>query len=416
MPADPDHLTDPFHLLSLSRYFSERSPLPTVALEGPTHIVRYFNPAFATLAKKTFDELVGHPFDEAVPEGDGNDCLAALHRVFRTGRPEFLTEQKHRQTPTAYWSYAMWAILGVGSTPIGVMIQVTDATEAAALHRQSLAMNEALVKSSVQQHELIDTIRQGEVDRRELQARLFHAQKLESLGVLSAGIAHDLNNILTPVLGFAEVAAVGLPADSDAIPMIEAVRVHVGRAADLVQQILAFAGKGRLVVRPVDLSRLAGEMADMLSPLASKKIELKYELASSLPPVEADATQIRQVVMNLVTNACEAVGDTNGIVTVRTGVLPAGDPTTRPPHPPLDVSERPTVFLEVSDSGSGIPAEVIDKIFDPFFTTKFAGRGLGLAVVQGIARAHRGSIQVRSTPGEGSSFSLLIASATTTAP
>jgi signal transduction histidine kinase len=402
--ADRDQPNDPFQLLSISPCFSERSPLPMVALEGPTQIVRYFNPAFATLASKAADELVGRPFVEAVPECNGNGCLAALNRVFHTGASEFLTEQEHRQTPSAYWSYALWAIPGTGRSPIGVMMQVTDATETAAFRQRSAAMNEALLVSSIRQHELIDTIQRGEQERSALQARLFQAQKLESLAVLSAGIAHDLNNILTPVLGFAELAAASLPADSDAASLLDAVQENVGRATDLVQQILAYAGKSRFVARPVDLSCLVSEMAAMLEPLSTKKVKLNYDLASFLPRVEADPAQVRQVVMNLVTNACDAIGDMEGFVTIRTGVRPA--------HSTLDVSDRPTVSLEVVDSGSGISPEVIDKIFDPFFTTKFAGRGLGLAVVQGIARAHRGSIRVRSSPGEGSTFCLLLPGST----
>jgi signal transduction histidine kinase len=395
---------DPVNLFSLAQSFTERSPLPMVALEGPTHIVLYCNPAFAKLTQKTSAELVGRPFAEAVPEGDGNGCLAALSRVFRTGVPECLAEQEHRQTPIAYWSYALWSILGAGSTPIGVIVQVTEATEAAAFRQRSTAMNEALLVSSIRQHEFIDTIQRGEQERSALQARLFQAQKLESLAVLSAGIAHDLNNILTPVLGFAELAAASLPLDSDATSLLDAVHENVGRATELVQQILAYAGKSRFVFRPVDLSGLVNKMADMLAPLATRKIELKFDLAGFLPLVKADATQVRQAVMNLVTNACEAIGDAAGVVNVRTGV--------RPTSATAELPEGPTVFLEVMDSGSGISADLIDKIFDPFFTTKFAGRGLGLAVVQGIARAHQGSIQVRSSPCEGSTFCLLLPGST----
>ncbi|HYH69449.1 MAG TPA: PAS domain-containing protein, partial [Urbifossiella sp.] len=219
----PDTGADPFDLARLCRYFSERSPQPVVAVAGPTHVVRYLNPAFARLAGKRPDELIGRPFAAAVPEGDGNGCLGALDRVYRTGTPENLAEQEHRQTPPAYWSYAMWAVLGADDRPAGVMVQVTEATAAAAFRRRAAALNEALLVSSVRQHELIDDIRRVEGERREVEARLFQAQKLESLGVLAGGIAHDLNNILTPVIGFAELAAASLPADSPAVRMLEEV-------------------------------------------------------------------------------------------------------------------------------------------------------------------------------------------------
>ena len=393
----------PFDLPGLCRYFSEWSPQPMVAVEGPTHVVRYLNPAFASLAGSRPDEMVGRPFDVG-PDRVGGACMAVLDRVFRTGKPENLAEQEHRRTPPTYWSYAMWAILGAGGRPAGVMIQVTEATEAAVFRERARAMNEALVVSSVRQHELIDAIRRGEQDRLELERQMFQAQKLESLGVLAGGIAHDLNNMLTPVIGFAELAAHALPPGSPASGLLEEVGKNAQRAADLVQQILAYAGKGRFVIQAVDLSGLVREMGALLRAAVSIGTEMGYDLAPTLPPVEADATQLRQVVMNLVTNASEAVAGGGGTVTVRTGSIPAAA-----------TPGGMDVFLEVSDTGVGMSADVIRKIFDPFFTTKFTGRGLGLAVVQGIARGHGGSLQVRSEPGNGSTFRLVLPCSTRTA-
>jgi signal transduction histidine kinase/CheY-like chemotaxis protein len=309
----------------------------------------------------------------------------------------------------------MWTIRGADEHPAGVMIQITEATETAVFRRQATAMNEALVVSSVRQHELIDTIRRSEQDRHELEVQMFQAQKLESLGVLAGGIAHDLNNMLTPVLGFAELASRSLPEDSPAAPMLGEVGRNALRAADLVQQILAYAGKGRFVIQSVDLSRLVREMGGLLGSAVSINTELGYDLAPALPPVEADATQLRQVVMNLVTNASEAVAESGGTVTVRTGLIQAEHQAPRSSLPKADLPGGSSVYLEVADSGRGMTADLIEKIFDPFFTTKFTGRGLGLAVVQGIARGHRGAVQVRSEPGRGSTFRLLLPCSTKTA-
>jgi signal transduction histidine kinase len=404
-------------LPQLCQYLSERSNQPMVAVEGTTHIVTYLNPAFARLVRKEKKDLIGRPFAEAVPEGAENGCLALLDRVFRTGIPETLAEQEHRQTQPrpVYWSYAVWAILGADERPAGVMIQVTDATETAAFRRQATAMNEALVVSSVKQHELIDAIRQGERERRELEAQMFQAQKLESLGVLAGGIAHDLNNMLTPVLGYAQLATDALPGDSPAVAMLEHVSTNARRAADLVLQILAYAGKGRFVIQPVDLSRLVREMGGLLRSAVSVNAELGYDLAPALPPVEADATQLRQVVMNLVTNASEAIAEGGGTITVRTGLIRADDRAPQSRNAKTDVPGGTAVFLEVADSGCGMTADVIRKIFDPFFTTKFTGRGLGLAAVQGIARVHGGAVQVFSEPGKGSTFRLRLPRSTMTA-
>jgi two-component system, cell cycle sensor histidine kinase and response regulator CckA len=391
----------PFDLSHLSRYFSEQSPQPMLAVEGPTHLVRYLNPAFATLVGKSVAELIGRPFAEAVPEGAANGCSTLLDRVLQTGRPEQLVEQEHRQEPPSYWSYSLWPILGPTARPAGVMIQVTEATAIAAFRQQAVAINEALVVSSVRQHAMIDTIQRGEQHRRELENQIFQAQKLESLGLLAGGIAHDLNNLLTPVLGYALLAAEYLPEDSPAVPMLEVVASSTKRAADLVQQILAFAGKGRFVVEPVEFSELIREMDVVLKGVISAQGSLQYELAADLPCVEGDVTQLRQVVVNLVTNAFESLAENVGTVTVRTGLAPK-------------TSSELSVFLEVEDTGCGMTAEKIEKIFDPFFTTKFTGRGLGLAVVQGIARGHRGSLQVRSTPGGGSTVRLTLPASTRT--
>jgi len=163
---------DPFDLPRLCRYFSELSPQPLVALEGKRHVVRYCNPEFARLIGQVPDELIGRTFAVAVPEGEGNGCLATLDRVLRTGRPESLAEQEHQRSPPSHWSYAAWAILGAHGRPAGVMVQVTDVTEAASFRRRAVAMSEALMVSSVRQHELLESIQRGEQERRELVERL----------------------------------------------------------------------------------------------------------------------------------------------------------------------------------------------------------------------------------------------------
>ncbi|MCA1606868.1 MAG: PAS domain-containing protein, partial [Acidobacteria bacterium] len=146
-----------FDLVRLSRYFSELSPQPMVAVEGTTHIVRYLNAAFSLLVRKEATELVGRPFAEAVPEGEENRCISLFDRVYRTGTPEILVEQEHCLTPPVYWSYSVWAILGADERPVGVIIQVTDTTEMAIFRRQVMAMNEQLLLSSTWQHELTET-------------------------------------------------------------------------------------------------------------------------------------------------------------------------------------------------------------------------------------------------------------------
>ncbi|MDQ3223656.1 MAG: response regulator, partial [Gemmatimonadota bacterium] len=243
-----------------------------------------------------------------------------------------------------------------------------------------------------------------------------HVQKLESIGVLAGGIAHDFNNLLHVVLGNADIALSNLSKGSPARGPIEEVVRATLRAADLTRQLLAYSGKGAFVVRHLDLSTEVREIATLLRTGMSKQSTLAWELSSTLPAVSADPTQIRQIVMNLITNASDALGETGGIITLRTGVTQLEDLDDQRFGVPLegegppDPGKGPFVYLEISDTGTGMTPDTLSRIFDPFFSTKFTGRGLGLAAVMGIVRSHHGHIRVRTAPGEGTAFQVLFPS------
>ncbi len=229
------------------------------------------------------------------------------------------------------------------------------------------------------------------------EAQSRHVQKLESIGVLAGGIAHDFNNLLHVVLGNADIALGNLDSGSPARgPLEEVVRATL-RAADLTRQLLAYSGKGAFVVRHLDLSTEVREMATLLKTSISKQATLAWELSPNLPAVSADPTQIRQIVMNLITNASDALGEAGGTITLCTGVTRLEDLENdrfggRPlGEEPLDQHQGPLVYLEISDNGAGMNPDTLSRIFDPFFSTKFTGRGLGLAAVMGIVRSHHGS-------------------------
>jgi signal transduction histidine kinase/CheY-like chemotaxis protein len=241
-----------------------------------------------------------------------------------------------------------------------------------------------------------------EGEQRALGERIQHAQKLESLGVMAGGVAHDFNNILTVISN--EVALAkrdpGLSAASAA--HLDAVALATERAADLCRQMLAYAGRARLEREPVDLSALVDEMSSMLaSSITTKKATLVRQLAPGLPALLGDPTQIRQVAMNLVINAAEAISGTAGDIRVSTGTghydasAFAGSPAAGDPK------SGDYVWLEVADDGVGMDAATRAQMFDPFFTTKFIGRGLGMAAVLGIVRGHGGAIEVESSEGKG---------------
>ncbi|GFE62746.1 PAS domain S-box protein [Geobacter sp. AOG2] len=245
-------------------------------------------------------------------------------------------------------------------------------------------------------------------ERRKMQEELVKAQKFESLGVLAGGIAHDFNNILMAIIGNADLAMMRLHKESPVIENLRKIEQAAAQAADLAKQMLAYSGRGRFVIEPIDLNFLLQEMLHMLEVSISKKALLRLNLTPNLPAVEVDATQLRQVVMNLVLNASEAIGEKSGVIAITTGYMDCDKSYLRDVWLIENISEGSYVYLEVADSGCGMSKETMKKVFEPFFTTKFTGRGLGMAAVMGIIRGHMGAIKVYSEPGKGSAFKILL--------
>lgn len=252
---------------------------------------------------------------------------------------------------------------------------------------------------------------QSAEERRELDRRLQEMQKLESLGVLAGGIAHDFNNLLTTILGNANLARMEVAPQSPVHPFLEQIEKTSLRAAELCRQMLAYSGKGKFVVQRVDLNALLREVTHLLEVSISKKAVLRFRLTEPLPPVIADATQMRQVVMNLVINASEAIGERSGVISLATGLIHTDKAYLEETCLPNELEEGEYVYLEVADTGVGMDELTKARVFEPFFSTKFTGRGLGLAAVHGIVRGHRGTIKVYSEAGRGSTFKVLLPAA-----
>jgi two-component system cell cycle sensor histidine kinase/response regulator CckA len=240
--------------------------------------------------------------------------------------------------------------------------------------------------------------------RKQAETALLQAAKLESLGVLAGGIAHDFNNLLTGILGSADFLLALVPPDSHLQPALQVIVQASTRASRLTRQMLAYSGRGQFVVEHLDLSVQVRQILILLEASIPKNVTLVLELEDGLPLIEADAGQLQQLVMNLILNASEAVPGT-GQVTVKTGVTRLAKPKTTLTG---EVPAGTYVCLEVIDTGTGMDEATLSRIFDPFFTTKFTGRGLGLAAALGIVRGHRGGIQVESSPGRGSHFTVLL--------
>jgi len=262
--------------------------------------------------------------------------------------------------------------------------------------------------------DVTDRVRADE-ERRRLESQMQHVQKLESLGVLAGGIAHDFNNLLVGVLGHAGLALTEVDPDSPAHERIQQIQLTAQRAAELTNQMLAYSGKGRFVLQSADLSEIVGEMTHLLRTAVEKSAEIELDLDRALPAFDGDPAQIRQVVMNLITNASDAIGTAPGTISIQTGEIAVTPEYVTDAWIGTDLPAGNYVFVEVRDTGCGMDAATMARIFDPFFTTKFTGRGLGLAAVLGIVRGHKGGIKISSEPGRGTTFRVLLPSTTTPA-
>jgi PAS domain S-box-containing protein len=251
---------------------------------------------------------------------------------------------------------------------------------------------------------------EADAEKEQMQKQVEHTQRLESLGVLAGGIAHDFNNLLTSIMGNAALAERKVVHDPVAgKEFLSKIVQSSEKAALLCKQMLAYSGKGHFIIKPIHLSTMVKSVTSLLGASIHRTIELNYHLADQLPCIEADEAQLQQVVMNLVINASDAIGEQGGAITLSTGRLHADVKylAKSAVHHENMLNEGEYVYLEVSDTGCGMDKDTRQRLFEPFFTTKFTGRGLGMSAVQGIVRGHKGAVNVYSEPGRGTTFKIL---------
>ncbi len=351
------------------RNMADTAPV-LIWVSGTDKLCTFFNKKWLTFTGRTMDQELGDGWVEGVHPEDLDRC----HGIYTTAfdaRQSFRMEYRLRSADGAYrWvrdeGVPRFGPDDVFAGYIGTCIDITDIRRS---HEEALAR-----------------------------------QKLESLGVLAGGIAHDFNNLLGSIMADTELVLTDIEAGSRASEGLARINSVALRAAEIVRELLAYAGRDSAVFEPVDLSSVVGEMLELLKVSISKTAVLKVDLPPQLPAVRANAAQIRQVLLNLITNASEALGTEVGTITVATSLVrnnqdPAPDNCGTPPAGDY-------LLLVVGDTGCGMKEDVLERIFDPFFTTKFTGRGLGLAAVQGIIRTHGGTINVTSTPGHGTRFEI----------
>ncbi len=343
------------------------------------------NETFCRMVGRNRNQLLGNPFAECM-EGDDRNVFLSRYRAFFKNPIRKSLEALIRCGPgTAFHAHMEGTIINAslgrpqrGGQPM-LLLAITDISER----------------------------KRAEERRLQLERQMQQTQKLESLGVLAGGIAHDFNNLLTIILGNTSLALDELPSLSPASETLLTIEKTSLRAAELCRQILAYSGKGRFVIDDIRLGDLVGDMFSLLQSSISKKITLNLNLKEPLPPLRGDPSQIRQVIINLVTNASEAIGDRSGVITVSTGLMQCSREYLCEAYLYENLAEGLYVWLEISDTGSGMDPDTQRRIFEPFFTTKFTGRGLGLSAVLGIVRGHKGALKVYSKPGKGTTFKVL---------
>ncbi len=338
-----------------------------------------------------WSSMLGYAPDEIAPTGaafqdlvhpDDLALITANEKSIREGQDHFAAEFRLR-AKSGEWMWILDRSKVVRRDPAtGAALRITGA------------------------HTDITARKLAEAEADKLQQKMLEAQKLESLGVLAGGIAHDFNNLLTVILGNSSLAQLELGDAPVNRARLDRVVTSANRAAELCHQLLAYAGKGTYHLERLNLNALITETAQLLELSISKQARLEFALAPTLPKIEADAAQIRQVIMNLVINASEAVAGRPGTIRLATSVVNLPRPGLTAPVAELRAGDY--VCVEIADSGCGMTPDVLARIFDPFYSTKFTGRGLGLAAVLGIVRTHHGALRVQSTPGEGSLFQVYL--------
>jgi len=364
------------------RTLVEASPLGIVLHSGGT--IDFANAAAARIVAGGGPEgLVGQPVIEFVHPDDRETVVRRVRAIFEKGEPAPIAEERWVRTDgeTIDVEVAGGPVQFQGQRASQVVF--TDITERKRMQREQRAMDRHMQQ----------------------------AQRTESLALLAGGVAHDLNNLLVGILGHAELARRGMREPAPAEAHLQSIVDTAQRAADLAGQLLAYAGRRHLAFEVVDLGRVIEETRGLLEATIGKRAALTIELAPDLPPVEGDATQLRQILLNLVTNAADAVGEDGGRITLRTAAIAEPDPRLGEVFGHQRPGAGPHALLQVADDGHGMDDETRLRVFDPFFTTRATGRGLGLAAVLGIVRAHGGGISLTSGPGQGATFDVVFPAA-----
>jgi len=335
------------------------------------------NSAVAKFVKKPLSEIIGYDDTHLFSGNEALTIMAQDQLAMAQSSPQMYEEQITTPDGVRYFLSTKGAVHGKNGAVSGLFGVARDITER---------------KRAEQQKQL-------------LEQQLLQAQKMESLGVLSGGIAHDFNNILAIITGHCYLAELNYAAARE---HISAIKLAADRAAGLCSQMLTYAGKGQYVLAPLNIGKLVDEMATMLKVTIRQNVVLRLNLPADIPLINGDDNQLRQVVMNLIINASEAIGDAQGEVRISLARTEIREGQFEKDHLDLPIAPGSYVCLEVADNGSGMDDETKQRLFEPFYTTKFSGRGLGMSATLGIITAHKGALQFSSELGRGTTFRIFL--------
>lgn len=346
--------------------------------------ITFVNPAAVQITRWTADDAIGRRLEEVFqPESRDVDLSHIASEVITTRRPARI--------------------------PDGSVLLCRDGTKRLIVDSIAPLIDDAgHVSGAVLVFEDVTEQRRIAEEQQRKERKVLETQRLESLGVMAGGIAHDFNNLLTSILGHVELAQADLASSSEAYKYLEYAVNGINRSTELVGQMLDFTGRARFTNELINLNELITEMHALIQASIGRRVKIVSHYQTTLPLVEGDSTQLRQVMLNLLTNAAEAMEDTSGSITITTGSVLLTDTDLQRCVVGDNQRAGAYVFVSVQDTGSGIDDKTLARIFDPFFTTKFTGRGLGLSAMQGILRVHHGALRVQSTVGAGSTFTFYL--------